>query len=241
MRVPRVYIESTLAINERLQLPKQVAHHLVNVLRLKAGQTLTVFNGQGGEYSAHINHLDKRQADILINEFIAIDRESPVEIHLGQVLARGEKMDWIIQKSVELGVKQITPLFSQYCNVKLPADRIEKRVRHWEAVIISACEQSGRTAIPLIHPPIQLDNWLAQTKADQRFICHPELPKTSNTMNSPQTIAIAIGPEGGFSDAEIKQAMHHQFTSLNLGPRVLRTETAGLTAITVIQSSWGDL
>lgn len=237
----RVYQDSALQLNSEIILSPEASHHILRVLRLKEGDLITVFNGEAGEYQAKLLHVAKQQAHVLLEKYIDRSVESPLQIHLGQGISRGEKMDYTIQKAVELGVAKITPLFTERCGVKLTAERLSKRVQHWQAIAISACEQSGRNTIPQILAPQNFSVWLEQRAEQIRIMLDPcaknsweDLPKQIHTL------AFAVGPEGGLTDAELVLAERKNFISLPLGPRILRTETAGLAAIAVMQSRWGD-
>ena len=165
----------------------------------------------------------------------------PVEIYLAQGIARGEKMDFVIQKAVEMGVTQIYPVITERCNVRLDSEREQKRLQHWQAVVVSACEQSGRNYVPIVHAPMKLNLWLDSVNADKKFVLSPHVEnKLQEKMAQPASIAILIGPEGGLSDQEVSAASQHGFTALQLGPRVLRTETAALAALAVLQFQFGD-
>ncbi len=244
----RVYQPQPLKVNTNIQLDEQASHHLSRVLRMAVGDKVTVFNGEGGEYEAVIQQINKKNIQLELSSFSAREAESPINITLAQGLARGEKMDFIVQKAVELGVKNIVPLITERCNVKLDGAREEKRVQHWQSVAISACEQSGRNYVPQVSAPVTLQNWLPNAKADKCFVLSPHVENKLNTVVPAQagiqagsSIILLIGPEGGLSDAEIQVALKHHFLPLNLGPRVLRTETAPLAAIAMLQTRFGDL
>jgi 16S rRNA (uracil1498-N3)-methyltransferase len=238
----RVYQNQTLKVNAEVQLDEQASHYLARVLRMAVGDKLTVFNGEGGEYDAVIQQINKKNIQVGITTFNAREVESPINVTLAQGLARGEKMDFIVQKAVELGVKHIVPLMTERCNVKLDGAREEKRVQHWQLVAISACEQSGRNFVPTISAPITLQSWLPQVKADKCFVLSPhvatKLPEEK--LKSGANIMLLIGPEGGLSDTEVQAAITHGFLPLSLGPRILRTETAPLAAIAMLQTKHGD-
>lgn len=240
MTLPRVYQATPFFIDTCLRLHKQASHHIATVLRAKIGEELIVFNGQGGEYRAVITLIDKKGVEINIKEWIVRDTESRIVIHLAQGIARGEKMDFIMQKAVELGVQKIIPLITERCNVRLKGDREEKRWQHWQSIIISACEQSGRNYLPELSSPLTLQEWLPQVTAEHRFVlsphAHDSLPQSTSS-----TFALLLGPEGGLSEDEIKQAEHYQFLPLKLGPRILRTETATIAALATLQYCYGDL
>lgn len=242
MRIPRIYQAQTLQTNTSITLDEHAAKHVARVLRLRPGASLILFNGDVGEYLAEIVAIEKLKVHIQINSFTPKDVESPLQLHLGQVISRGEKMDYTIQKAVELGVTEITPLFSERCNVKLSGDRLEKRLKHWQGTIISACEQSGRIKIPTLHPAQDINSWIKQEQQGLALVLHH---RNSNKLSDLETklksIRLLIGPEGGLSEDEISLAEDNNFQSLSLGPRILRTETAALTAITALQCRWGDL
>lgn len=242
MSLTRIYQPISLAINTFLRLDEQASHHVARVLRLKEGDEIAVFNGDGGEFCAIITQVAKKNVDVEIKNFLSRNMESPLNICLAQGIARGEKMDWIIQKAVELGVKKIVPLLTERCNVQLNHERIQKRIEHWQSVIISACEQSGRNVVPEIVVPQPLDKWLFQNKADIRIVLSPHATKKSlpEKIESTQSISILIGPEGGLSEQEIKKATLKKFIPMQLGPRILRTETAPIAALAILQSRYGD-
>ena len=241
MRVPRIYTPNSLQPNSTITLDTQYTHYLSRVLRLKAGATLTIFNGQGGEYQASLSEIKKREATVEIGEFVDRKTESPLCIHLGQGISRGEKMDYTIQKAVELGVTEITPLITEFCGVKLSGERFEKRLAHWEGVIISACEQSGRNILPTIHPPQTIEIWL-KNHTGVGLVLDPCGEQTINDLPSDiSALSLLIGPEGGLSDSELIQAQQNNLTSIKLGPRILRTETAGLAVTAILQAKYGDM
>ena len=241
MRTSRIYQPNTLALHSTITLSPDASHHLAKVLRAKEKAPLILFNGDGKEYHATICSISKRDVTVKILEEKTPQTESPLAIHLGQGLAKGSKMDFILQKAVELGVASITPLFSEHCDVKLPSDRIEKKMEHWKKVIISAAEQSGRTALPTLHTPIKLATWFSQPFHQQSILFDPAAKKTLKQLrNTSHSISVLIGPEGGFCEAEIELAKKNHVEALQLGPRVLRTETAGLAAITALQCLFGD-
>ncbi len=242
MRTTRIYYPGELFVNQQIVLHPEASAHLLRVLRLPIGVPITLFNGSGNEYAATLIAQEKKLAHVEITSVYVRSVAYPFAIHLGQGISRGAKIDFTLQKAVELGVTSITPLFTEYSTVKLTADRLEKRLAHWRGVIISACEQSGRTLVPNLATPMPLDKWVGYCNAHTKLILHPraarklaELPqKTTN-------IALLIGAEGGFSDHEVSLAQRHHFISISLGPRILRTETAGLAAISALQSKWGDM
>ena len=242
MRIPRVYSPQTMAIGDCIELEAGAARHLTSALRMSPGQVITLFNGQGGEYTAELIEVKKGKAKVSITNFDRVSRESSLSIHLAIGISRGERMDWIMQKATELGVSEITPLFTERCEVKLSGDRLEKKVGHWQQVAISACEQSQRNTVPLVNNPKKLEQWQASCDASLKLVLHHRTE--SNLADTPRPsaeVALLIGPEGGLSEREIEQAIAFNFRPLALGPRVLRTETAPLAAIAILQSLWGDM
>lgn len=239
----RIYQNTSLENQSTIRLDEKATHHLARVLRAAIGDQLTIFNGQGGEYEAVIAHIDKKAVTVELQRFIDKEVESPIHLHLAQGIARGEKMDFIVQKAVELGVSRIIPLVTERCNVRLSGEREEKRIEHWQSIIISACEQSGRNKLPDISAPQTLNEWLAAVKVDHAFVLSPHVDQklADVSIANQSSVAVLIGPEGGLSDQEVMMANQKGFASLNLGPRVLRTETATIAALSVLQSCYGDL
>ena len=238
MRLSRFFIDAPLSLGEH-ELPQAQAHYIGRVLRMAEGDALQVFDGSGMEFRGTLVEVGKKQVRVQLDESFAGQDESPLQIHLGQGLSRGERMDWAIQKATELGVSEITPIFSERCEVRLKDERADKRLLHWRQVAISACEQCGRSRVPLIHPPVLLADWVKQTQADLKLVLHP-VAQPLESHAKPQTLAFLIGPEGGLSDAEVEQAHGAGFLPARLGPRVLRTETAPVVALAVAQQLWGD-
>jgi 16S rRNA (uracil1498-N3)-methyltransferase len=242
MRCPRIYSSQALAVGAQIALESDAAHHLARVLRLPVGAPLILFNGDGNEYPAEIISIDKKNVFIAISNVLTEARESPLHIHLGIAISKGERMDWVIQKATELGVTEISPLQSERVEVRLHGEREEKKLAHWRAVAISACEQSARNRIPAINDVQPLFNWIEQIEADKKFVLHHRSVAALDAQNAaPKSVALLIGPEGGLSEAEINAAEQREFQPLRLGPRVLRTETAPLAALSVLQYLWGDL
>jgi 16S rRNA (uracil1498-N3)-methyltransferase len=209
---------------------------------MRVGDQVTLFNGDGHEYLGTLKEVAKRSVSVFITAVQLCDRESPLQIHLGQGISRGEKMDITIQKSVELGVSEITPLITERCGVKLNAERWEKKLEHWQKVAISACEQCGRNRVPTIHTPQLLSEWLARSSEATRLTLHPHTEISFATMPEPNNqLELLVGPEGGLSDNEVAMAEQDGFFTVRLGPRILRTETAALVAISALQLRFGDL
>ena len=242
MRLTRSHIEQPLAVGSEIALPEDVAAHLLRVLRLQAGDACVLFNGDGHDYDARISALGKRDARAQIVDVRHLDNESPLRITLLQGIARGEKMDWILQKATELGVARILPVMSERSEVKLDAQRADKRLAHWRGIVVSACEQSGRATVPEIAAPQALAQAAAQ-RAGRGFILDPFADDTLSSLHDTglRECTIAIGPEGGWSPRDREQLIAAGYEGLRLGPRVLRTETAGIAAIAALQALCGDL
>lgn len=241
MRIPRIYTPQPLAINQLMPLDDDAANHVGRVLRMQPEQQLQLFNGDGNNYAATLTEVSKKQVIVTINQVAANPVESPLHIHLGQAISRGDRMDFAIQKAVELGVSDITPLFTERCGVKLDGERLAKRTGQWQKIVVSACEQSGRSVIPKVHPAISLEQWLHQPTNSLQLTLDPRASATIKTLTPSQHIRLVIGPEGGFTDAEVAATGQAGFTGIQLGPRVLRTETAALSAISALQLQFGDL
>ncbi|WP_213999960.1 16S rRNA (uracil(1498)-N(3))-methyltransferase [Arsukibacterium sp.] len=241
MRIPRIYTPQSLTVNQSLQLDDDAANHVGRVLRMQAGQALQLFNGDGHNYAATITEVSKKQVSVNITDAQANPVESPLHIHLGQAISRGDRMDFAIQKAVELGVTEITPLFTERCGVKLDGERLSKRNEQWQKIAISACEQSGRSVVPTVHQAVNLDQWLGQSTNSLQLTLDPRASATIKTLTVSQHIRLVIGPEGGFTDTEVAATSNAGFTGIQLGPRVLRTETAALSAISALQLQFGDL
>jgi len=238
----RIYQAVELAPGVEVNLDKDAVNHIVNVLRLKTDDSLIIFNGEGGEYSAEIIQIKRREVKVRINTFQNINRESNLNIHLAQGVSLGEKMDFILQKVTELGVAEITPLITARCNVKLSKDRWDKKISRWQKIIISACEQCGRNILPRLNQAINFADFVAQNEAAAKIILHPAAKSVLSDLDVKQNeVSVLIGPEGGFSTEELQLAEQHNFLSVKLGPRILRTETAGLAITSILQAQCGDL
>ena len=241
MRLTRLYVEATLHAGIDLQLPAETGHYLVSVLRAKVGQAVILFNNTGIEAQAILLSIDRKSVQASIKEVCVVERESPLNIHLAIGISRGERMDFVLQKSTELGVSSITPLLCERSEVKLQGERQEKKQQHWQKVIISACEQSGRTRLPSLNTPVMLESCLANDNSEQRLVLHHRSSgKLPETAKAPNSVLLLIGPEGGLSQVEITLAEKLSCVPWTLGPRVLRTETAPLTALSILQYQWGD-
>lgn len=223
-------------------LPPGVAHHVERVLRLAPGDALTLFNGEGGEYPGRLLSLGKTPVAEL-GACQQTDRESPLAITLAQSLASGDKMDWVLQKAVELGASAIAPVASSRSVVKLSGERAEKRVEHWRQIVASACEQCGRNRLPQVAELTSLTAYLARPRTDGnlRLILAPGAALKLSDLPRPTAVELLVGPEGGFTEDEIRAARLAGYQAVRLGPRILRTETAGLAALTALQLLWGDM
>lgn len=242
MRIPRIYHPEPLNANQLVALTDDAANHVGRVLRMGPDQLVQLFDGSNQVFEARITHADKKSVQVQVLSATEDDRESPLHLHLGQVMSRGEKMEFTIQKSIELGVNVITPLFSERCGVKLDAERLNKKIQQWQKIAIAACEQCGRNRVPEIRPTMDLADWCAEPEAGLKLNLHPRASQSINTLPLPvERVRLLIGPEGGLSREEIAMTAQHQFTDILLGPRVLRTETTALTAITALQVRFGDL
>ena len=241
MRIPRIYHQGAIALNYQFALDDDAANHVGRVLRMPVDSELLLFNGDGFNYPARISSSDKKRVYVIASAQQPNPVESPLKIHLGQGISRGDRMDFAIQKAVELGVTEITPLFTERCGVKLDGERLAKRNEQWQKIAISACEQSGRSVVPTVHPAISLDSWLAEDTKELKLTLHPWAKDTIKTLIPKPNIRLVIGPEGGFSELEMARTTAAGFNGIQLGPRVLRTETAALTAISALQLQFGDL
>ena len=240
----RLFVSGQLINGGELLVEGDRARYLGRVLRLAVGDEISVFNGEGSEWPATIGAMTRSTATLRLGESREAGSESPLKVHLVQGISRGERMDFVVQKATELGVKRITPILTEYGVVKLDAARAEKRREHWQSVAASACEQSGRTRLPLIDVPVALRDWFGNKpgQVDAELILAPGATTSLTSIAAPETkVCLLIGPEGGFSHAEYEDAALAGFTAVSLGPRVLRTETAAVAALAVLQSLWGDL
>lgn len=242
MAVPRFYCPGQLVSGEQVVLPDQAAHHAARVLRLRVGEPAILFTGAGGEYEARIAHIGKHDVVMEVLAWRDAERESPLQLTLAQAVSAGEKMDFTLQKAVELGIGRIEPLLSERSVVRLSGERAEKRVAHWQGVVASACEQCGRNRVPGVSPLRALDDWLgARPGGAFGLMLSPTADRALRDLPRPAgPVTLLVGPEGGFSDGEIRAAERSGFTPVRLGPRVLRTETAALAALAAMQALWGD-
>lgn len=241
--MPRFYVSQPLFPGATVDLPEAVAHHL-HVVRQQPGAALTLFNGEGGQYRASLAELGKRRATALVEAFEDLEVETPYPVTLAQGLPEGSKMDWIVEKAVELGVAAIQPLAAQRSVVRLSGERADKRQAHWQGVIVAASEQSGRNRLAQLHPLAEVQSWLVTPDAAPRILLSPRATQSLAAWaraTPPQALTLLVGPEGGFTPQEEAAAVAAGALSLSMGPRVLRTETAGLAALAILAGAWGAI
>jgi len=249
-QIPRIYLDQAISIDATVDLDSQASQHVSKVLRLAIGDTIQLFNGKDGDVLAEIIEASKKTTTVKITEQLLPQQAMPLHSHLGQVISKGDRMEYTIQKATELGICEITPLWSERCEVKLKGDRLEKKLDQWRKIAISSCEQNGRNQLPIIHSPMNYDEWAKQINQQKQseitanFVLHPhpnpEQQVQLKDFNNVQHVNLLIGPEGGFSGSEVQQAVNEEFDYLTLGPRVFRTETASVAALSVMQYLWGD-
>lgn len=238
----RLYHSAALNAGQVISLDKVPSHHLIRVLRARKGSEVTLFNGDGYEYLADVLDENAKHCQLSIKQQTKVDNESPLAITLLQGISRGDRMDSSIQKSVELGVHAVIPVHCQRTGTSLKGERAEKKSRHWQQIAISACEQSGRCVIPEIKPALDFTQAVQSFNADHKLMLAPDASTYISSIAQPvKELCILIGPEGGFTQEEIKQAVGNNYTAISLGPRILRTETAGPACIAIAQALWGDL
>ncbi len=245
-RLPRFLHSTGTSIGQIINLSKSSSHHAKNVLRLKAGDSVRIFDGRGKEFEGEIVRTDETFVEVLTHYKVDSSPESSLEVILAQGLSRSDRMDFTIQKSVELGVNRIFPLFTDRSQIQLSGDRIDRKLKHWKNLIDAACEQCLRNVRPSISKPIDLKQWLGdigKTKNDNwhKVVLDPTASKSLKSLDNPKKIILLVGPESGFTDQELVLATNANFRLIRLGPRVLRTETAGLAGVAIIQAIWGDL
>lgn len=241
MRLTRVFIEHPLHQGDEVALPAGPARHLAQVLRLTPGDPLILFNGDGYDYSCRLSTTPRGGATVVVEAVSGPEPALPLEIHLALGISKGERMDYAIQKAVELGVERLTPLFTARSQVRLDGARLQRRMEHWRGILIAACEQSGRRRLPRLDTALGLDDWLAGELGEGFFLLDPRA-ESSLTQVAPPTagVGLLVGPEGGLSPRERTLAQDRGCQGVRLGPRILRTETAPLAAIAVAQALWGD-
>jgi 16S rRNA (uracil1498-N3)-methyltransferase len=245
LRITRLFSDQPLSSGKQVVLEGKVAQHLGRVLRAKAGDVVALFNGNGEEYVATVTEISKRAVCVVVGEAATPATESRVHTLLGLCLSKGDRFDWAVQKATELGVGAIVPLYSERVDFSIPEDRIAKRVQHWQKVAISASEQCGRVRVPSVAAPTSLANWTEAVSADEKWVLHcadvAGNRRASRNAETPGSAALLIGPEGGLTEGEISTATDHGFIPLQLGPRVLRTETAPVVALTALSMQWGEM
>lgn len=239
MAIPRFYCPENIPLGVFV-LPKEAAHHAARVLRLQAGDSLILFNGEGGEYLARVLDCGKSAMSVEVLRFSDVERESTLAITLVQAVVASEKMDWVLQKCVELGVDRIVPVETARCVVRLSGERAKKRAQHWQAVVVSACEQCGRNRVPEVAPLLAVADFLGNGIDGDGFLLSPGGGKLSAFPRPQKKVYLLAGPEGGLTGDEEALAQRRGFSAASLGPRILRTETAGLAAISAFQALWGD-
>jgi len=241
---PRLFTDQTLTPGAQVVLEGSVAQHLGRVLRARAGEHITLFNGNGQEFAAAVVAVSKREVTVNIGAASSPQTESLVHTALGLCLSKGDRFDWAIQKATELGVGAIAPLYSERVDFSIPPDRIEKRIAHWQQIAISACEQCGRVRIPAVSSPQTLQHWVQDVGAEQKWVLHcvdTDSTRSVGDGGAPDHAALLIGPEGGLTDQEVALACESGFEVLRLGPRVMRTETAPVVALSALSVKWGEM
>ena len=232
--MPRFYIEAELAVDTQIELTETVFHHWCKVLRAQVGDQATLFNGQGGEYQVELTEVAKKSATVQVLTFNPANRTPAIRTLLGQVMSKGDRMDYAIQKAVELGVSEIQLLTSERCEMRLKYDRDQKKLDHWQGIAIAACEQCGMNIVPKILAPLSLEKWLASELPATKLVLAPNKDETDPLTQASQNITLLIGPEGGLSEAEIQAANEVGFMNWCIGERVLRTETAPVVALSIL-------
>jgi 16S rRNA (uracil1498-N3)-methyltransferase len=242
MRKHRFYIDQDIVLKKSIELPDDISHQISRVLRLRVADQVYLFNNSGAEFTADIEAITKNHTTVMVISSAATALESPFKINLGQVIGKGEKIDWVIQKATELGVQSITPLYSSRSVAQPVHERSSHKIEHWKKIAIAACAQSWRNIVPTINAPQDINDWTAKCTDTHKLILSPShSAQRIRDLHIPSSATILIGPEGGFSEAEVVHAVSHKFIPVALGPRILRTETAGLAAIAILQSMFGDL
>ena len=241
MRTPRLFSDQPLLVGTEVVLEGSAAQYLGKVLRARVGDSVILFDGQGQQGTATIKAIAKHSVSAQLDTITTPQTESSLQTHLGLCLSKGDRFDWAIQKATELGVGSISPLYSTRVDFTVPPERLAKRLSHWQHIVTSACEQSGRVRIPTVNAPTSLTHWVSETLADLKLVLHCDVHSTSPLAAKPQSVALLIGPEGGLTDEEVATAERHHFQPWQLGPRILRTETAPVVALSVIGAQWGDM
>ncbi len=241
MRIPHIHTRQPLAAGLTVELEASPARHLAQVLRLRAGARVTLFNGDGLQYSATLQTCSRQRVSAHILSATQSQAEPPLHFRLALGISKGERMDYALQKAVELGVGSFLPLFTERTVVKLKGERLERRQRHWQQVAVAAAEQSGRSCVPAIEPPQPFDDWISRPQPGLRLTLHPGAEQSLRALAPPErSVLLLVGPEGGLSEREVAAARTHGFVAVRLGPRILRTETAPVAALAAMQALWGD-
>ena len=242
MRIPRVFINQKIISSEIISLPEAKSHHITRVLRLRVGDQIKLFNNSGLEFKAEITEATKKTIRVQVKDDVQLENESPLAITLCLVISRGSRMDFSIQKAVELGVTTIIPIISEFGNVKLTDNRTENKLSHWTKIIVGAAEQSGRNRLAELQSPITFNEWTNSESTATKLILHPGAEQTMSKINlQDDKLTLMIGAEGGFSDSEFQKALDNNYIPISLGPRILRTETAVVCSVSNAQQLWGDL
>ena len=240
MRVSRLYVAQPLQVGEQLTLNEDASHYVRTVLRLKQDQAVILFNGQGSDFACHFTEVSRKTVRVLINEKLARDVESPLRITLGMGISRGDRMDWAVQKAVELGVHAITPLITERCVIKFDNEKKQQRRQHWQHIVQHAAEQSGRSVLPDLQDVIHINDWVGGQQGLKVFLDPYAEQTLADIQPDAMHLTLLSGPEGGVSDQERQQAKAAGFIPVRMGARILRTETAVLAALAAAQSLWGD-
>ena len=243
MRIPRFYINQALELGLTIDLPTNIHRHAIQVLRLKINENIILFNNNGGEFLACLTLAEKRKSAVSIISFDDTNRESPLHTTLALAMIKSDKMDFAIQKAVEMGVNCIQPIYTHRSVINIKANRLDKKMTHWQGIINGACEQSGRTVLPTIHLPTSLELWLQEPFSSIRLAMLPgEYPHISS-LSPPleKQVSLIVGPEGGFTEQEVELLISSNITGIQFGPRILRAETAAIAGISLCQQLWGDL
>lgn len=239
MRIPRLFVDAALESGAAIGLPPPQSHHIRNVLRAREGAPVVLFNGDGGEFVGHITTISRAMVTVQIESFVDVERESPIDIHIGLAVIKRDAMDAAIQKSTELGACTITPVISQHNATSQKS--LSKRYEHWLGVVRAAAEQCERTRLPRVNEVVDFETFIANTVADVKLIAHPGEGNPFENAGPPASVLMLVGPEGGFSEEEIQRAVDAGYRTVGLGPRILRADTAPVVMLTLAQATWGDL
>lgn len=240
MRTIRAWVPEAESLEQVVALPASVFQHLVKALRLDNGAQVEVFNGRGQRFNGTLTNIGKKAANLLLSEQLVATEESPLVSHLGLVMSKGDRFDYAVQKATELGVTSLTPLTSERCDLRLARDRYEKKLSHWHGIMTSACEQSYRDTLPILHPIQSLNDWTLAQSSALKLVFHTAAQQPVWPAERPDSVSFLVGPEGGLSDSELAFAQQQGFTPWQLGPRILRTETAPVVILSLLQARWGD-